>query len=99
MPQPPASHIVVLQPSGLSFAAASDQTILQAAKQAGVQMPRSCQNGSCRACRCRMAAGRVVYRIAWPGLSAEEKAQGEILPCVAYAETDLVLISPHSGAP
>ena len=27
----------------------------------------------------------------WPGLSAEEKAEGCILPCVAYPASDLVL--------
>jgi hypothetical protein len=33
----------------------------------------------------------VRYRIEWPGLSAEEKAEGYILPCVAHAQSDLIL--------
>ncbi|MFT5036421.1 MAG: ferredoxin [Litorivivens sp.] len=27
----------------------------------------------------------------WPGLSAEEKAEGFFLPCVAYPASDLVM--------
>jgi hypothetical protein len=37
----------------------------------------------------RTLGGRVRYEIDWPGLSAEEKAQGWILPCVAIACSDL----------
>ena len=44
-----------------------------------------------------MIEGRVRYRIDWPGLSAEEKADGLILPCVAVAESDLV-IEVHDAA-
>lgn len=39
----------------------------------------------------RLLSGRVSYRIEWPGLLAEEKAEGWILPCVAHPETDLVI--------
>ena len=38
-----------------------------------------------------MTRGQVAYRIDWPGLSAEEKADGFILPCVAYPLSDVVL--------
>jgi ferredoxin len=51
----------------------------------------SCRNGSCRACMTRLVQGRVRYQVEWPGLLAEEKAQGWILPCVACPESDLVL--------
>jgi hypothetical protein len=33
----------------------------------------------------------VAYSIEWPGLSAEEKAEGWILPCVALARSPCVL--------
>lgn len=39
----------------------------------------------------QLLSGRVAYRIEWPGLLAEEKAEGWILPCVAYPEADLVI--------
>ena len=45
----------------------------------------------CRTCIRRLASGQVAYRIEWPGLSAEEKQTGYILPCVAYPLSDLVI--------
>jgi ferredoxin len=33
----------------------------------------------------------VHYRIEWPGLSADEKRDGYILPCVAYPDADIAL--------
>lgn len=73
---------------------APGQSLLEAALAAGIRLPRSCRNGSCRACRCRLLAGAVSYRIEWPGLLAEEKAEGWILPCVALAQTDVVIDAP-----
>jgi hypothetical protein len=35
----------------------------------------------------------VHYRIEWPGLSADEKREGYILPCVAYPDSDITLES------
>jgi hypothetical protein len=36
----------------------------------------------------------VRYRVEWPGLSAEEKAAGLTLPCVALPLGDVVLYAP-----
>jgi ferredoxin len=83
-----------LEPGTAALAAPSHQTLLQSAGQAGLEMSSSCRNGTCRACLRQLESGQVHYLIAWPGLSAEEKAQGFILPCVAYPLTDLVLKSP-----
>jgi hypothetical protein len=47
---------------------------------------------------CTLVSGSVSYRIEWPGLTKEEKAEGLILPCVATAETDLVLLVPDAEA-
>ena len=41
-----------------------------------------------------MGEGRARHGIEWPGLSSEEKQDGWILPCVAYATSDLVLVAP-----
>ena len=70
------------------------QTLWQALQQAGVPWPVSCRNGTCRACIGRLSAGRVRYTVEWPGLLPEEKATGSVLPCVACAETDVVLHGP-----
>ncbi|MEP6791635.1 MAG: 2Fe-2S iron-sulfur cluster-binding protein [Ramlibacter sp.] len=76
---------------GAAFAAPATQPLLQSAAQAGIEMPASCRNGTCRACISRLLKGRVSYRIEWPGLLPEEKADGFILPCVAYPESDVLL--------
>jgi hypothetical protein len=45
---------------------------------------------------CRVLRGQVRYRIQWPGLLPEEKAEGWILPCIAYAQSDLELTWPRN---
>ena len=40
-------------------------------------------------------SGRVRYAVEWPGLSADEKAEGCILPCVAVPESALVIEAPR----
>jgi ferredoxin len=87
---------VRLAPSGLSFEAGEDETLLAAALRAGVALPNSCRNGTCRTCRCTVARGEVVHTIEWPGLSREERAEGWVLPCVAVARTDVVLAAPDA---
>ena len=81
-------------PGEFSFDAPRSMPLLHAAEQAGIDSLRldsSCRNGSCRTCICRLISGEVAYRIEWPGLSAEEKREGYILPCVAYPLSDVVV--------
>ncbi|HYD79003.1 MAG TPA: 2Fe-2S iron-sulfur cluster-binding protein [Paucimonas sp.] len=85
---------VLIEPQQWHFPAGPETTVLQAALQAGIALPNSCRNGTCRTCMCRTRAGRVQYRIEWPGLSREEKDEGYILACVAYPQSDLVIVSP-----
>ncbi|WGS52938.1 2Fe-2S iron-sulfur cluster-binding protein [Paraburkholderia sp. D15] len=88
--------MVLVEPLGQRFEAPDSLTLLEAAGFANLRLPRSCRNGTCRTCMCRLTAGRVRYTIEWPGLSREEKAEGYILPCVAIAETDLVIDVPDA---
>ena len=86
--------LVVVEPKAYAFEATSAVPLLEAARNAGIILPSSCRNGTCRTCICRMASGRVRYDIEWPGLSVDEKIDGYILPCVAYAESHLVIEVP-----
>jgi len=45
----------------------------------------------CRTCIGRLDGGQVSYSVDWPGLSQEELQDGSVLPCVAHAQTDVVL--------
>ncbi len=88
-----------VQPGGWRVVARADRTLLQSLHAAGAGLPSSCRNGTCRTCLCRMTAGRVSYRIAWPGLLPEEKAEGWVLPCAAYPESDVVIEAPAASPP
>ena len=79
-----------MQPSGRAFAAPADRTLLQAAELAGIALPTSCRNGTCRTCLRPLLGGAVHYRIPWPGLLPEERQSGAwVLPCVAYPSGDV----------
>lgn len=86
-----AGFQVQFDDGGAAFAARPDEALLHAAARAGIELPSSCRNGTCRTCMCRLVSGEVTYRIRWPGLLPEEKAAGWILPCIAHAQSDLVL--------
>ena len=87
---------VVLRPGDapVSLPVLPGQTLLQAALAHGVEWPRSCRNGTCRSCLGRLGQGSVHYTVEWPGLSAEEKAEGCVLPCVAVPLEDVGLLPP-----
>jgi len=85
---------VTMGSGGPSFAAREDRPLLASAEAAGWELPSSCRNGTCRTCMQRMHSGQVRYRIEWPGVLAEERAQGWILPCVAHPAADIVLEAP-----
>jgi len=70
----------------------SETSLFSALARAGIAWPVSCRNGTCRACMARLLQGQVRYDIPWPGLSAEEKAEGYCLPCVARAVGDVVIV-------
>lgn len=89
---------VTVQPEGLQFDVEGDLTVLEAAEMGRVQLPSSCRNGTCRSCMCQLVSGEVDYAIEWPGLTAEEKAEGWILPCVARPTTDVVIEQDQARA-
>jgi ferredoxin len=90
-------HRILIEPAGLAFEAEPDQTVMDAALAAGVSLPRSCRNGTCRTCLCRLRSGDIDYRVEWPGVSFDEREDGWILPCVALALSDLVLDVPGAA--
>ena len=89
-----ARHALRIEPGGWRVEVGAGRTLLEAALEAGIDMPRSCRNGTCRTCLCRMLSGDVAYRVEWPGLSFDEKEEGWVLPCVAVPTADVVLEAP-----
>jgi CDP-4-dehydro-6-deoxyglucose reductase, E3 len=78
--------------SGGSFDASADESLLDAARDASLNLPHSCKGGNCGACKARLLRGEIHYPHGAPlGLSDTEAAEGMILLCQAYARSDLVL--------
>ena len=82
---------VTLMPENQQFQADSDKTILQSAERAQIYPKSSCRNGTCRTCISTLISGEIRYNTDWPGLSAEEKQAGLMLPCCALPLSDLVV--------
>lgn len=80
----PQLLIGTVEPDGQQFDAFDDTPLLLSLEMGGIDWPSSCRNGTCRTCLGLLQEGAVRYDIDWPGLSAEEKQAGYVLPCVAY---------------
>lgn len=86
------AHQVTLQPSGHQFSVAEGATILEAALDAGINLPYGCKNGACGACKGKVVAGTVDHGAAQDhALPAEERVAGQALFCCAKPLSDLTL--------
>ena len=95
----PAPFELRIEPMGWRVPVSADRPLMASARPAGVELPSSCRNGTCRSCICRLISGEIAYRIEWPGLSADEKREGWILPCVAHPLSDVVIDAPKAIRP
>ena len=83
---------VSLANSGREFSAERDQSVLDAALAAGLNLPHSCKSGNCSSCRARLIAGQIEYPFGKPlGLSDAETGAGFILMCQARARADITI--------
>ena len=88
------SFQITVQPSGRSFTATSDETLLAAGLRAGVGLPYGCKDGACGSCKCKKVSGEVTHGTHQSkALSADEEAAGFVLTCCAQAHSDVVLES------
>jgi CDP-4-dehydro-6-deoxyglucose reductase len=86
--------------SGRSFGVERDQSVLDGALRAGLNLPHSCKSGNCGSCRARLIEGDVRYPNGPSlGLSDAEIADGLILLCQARAESDLSIEIFEAAAP
>lgn len=65
------------------------QTLLEAAEAAGVSLESLCRAGICGTCRTRVTSGEV--ECTSDALSAEERADGFVLACVATAHSNCTI--------
>jgi CDP-4-dehydro-6-deoxyglucose reductase len=91
---------VSLSKSNVSFDAAPDQSLLDAAFGASLNLPHSCKGGNCGSCRARLLQGEIYYPNGPPlGLSEAEAADGFVLLCQARACADVTIETPQISTP
>jgi CDP-4-dehydro-6-deoxyglucose reductase, E3 len=84
------SFEVRITPHGRVVRVKAEQSILDAALEAGLNLPHSCKSGHCSSCRARLLCGSIRYPHGTPlGLSAEEARTGHVLLCQARPLSDL----------
>jgi CDP-4-dehydro-6-deoxyglucose reductase len=89
-----------LAKSDITFSAAPDQSLLDAALGASFNLPHSCKGGNCGSCRARLLQGEIHYPNGPPlGLSAAEAAEGFVLLCQCYARSDLTIETLEISTP
>lgn len=85
---------ITVQPSGRSFVANADETLLAAGIRQGIGLPYGCKDGACGSCKCKKLSGQVTHSAYQPkALSDDELAAGYVLTCCASASSDVVLES------
>jgi len=84
---------IKIEPSGHSFEASAEETVLAAALKHGVNLPYSCRGGACGSCKSKITSGEVHYEFMPDGISSREKQAGFALLCQAMASSDLVIES------
>ncbi len=83
---------IFIEPDAIEIEANEGETILQAARRAGVGLPYECGWGSCGTCKLTLVAGDV--ELIFPGSPAvnpRDARRGRILACQCRAVSDLVI--------
>src|SRR3954469_716599 len=85
---------VSVQNSVFGFPCEPNESVLDAAQRAGLEVPFSCRKGVCGTCKGRVISGEV-RAFAGDALGSAERAESQVLFCNSRPRSDLV-IAPRS---
>lgn len=87
---------VVIFPENIELNVLDNETILDSGIRSKLNLPHSCKNGDCGACKCKVISGNIklgAYK--QQVLTDEEIDQGYTLLCKAYPATEVILDIPN----
>lgn len=88
----PDNFRITIAPSGHEFSADGNDTLLQAALDAGYTLPYGCRNGACGACKGKITSGLVDHGpVQDHALPIADRSAGYALFCCAKPLSDVVL--------
>ncbi|XP_042470913.1 ferredoxin, root R-B2-like [Zingiber officinale] len=84
--------VKLIDPEGVEheFEASGDTYILDAAEDAGIELPYSCRAGACSTCAGQMVSGKVDQSDG-SFLDETQMEKGYLLTCVSYPKSDVVI--------
>lgn len=85
------TYAIHIKPSGSTFTANADETVLAAALRHGYTFPHKTKRGICKACKGQLLEGQVHYDAKKLVLSDEEREAGFALFCLAKPRSDLFI--------
>lgn len=90
------SFTITIEPDGRQFVARPDETLLQAARRAGLTLPHECGWGSCGTCKVALVSGETELLFAnAPAVSPRDARTGRILACQSMPRSDVTIrLSP-----
>jgi len=86
-----ATAVIIADGIRTEVPVAADETVLEAALRAGLDLPYSCRGGMCSTCRARLTEGSVEMDVNY-ALEPWETAAGYVLTCQARPTADRVTV-------
>ena len=83
-------HKVTFKKSGVTVECAEDEYILEAAEEAGLNLPYDCRSGTCTTCIQKCLEGEIDQDLAF-ALDDEDEEKGYRLICIGSPLSDVVL--------
>lgn len=90
----PQTYKLTVRPLGRTIEASEKATLLDAALDAGVPIPFSCNVGDCGSCICRLISGEVEELYPSPVISPAQRQAGFLLACQTRAKSDVTVELP-----